>query len=428
MFRTLLLATLIAPALPVFADVRVHGETDGVSMPYVDWELRFPPQGWDLTQQQRAGDGRQFYYVLFNLKRRLVVSFFLEPAYKCETGDACRANFRKNPGSGYLDVKESRTLALGEFSVFEFSTSVESFEQLHWSAHMVRDGVWIDMHISGVKRLVKDFAALQAFAEEIAVAPKASCPECVKLKGLSRQDSTILFSKARAGDAKSWDRLQELAKSADPEAQFMVARMYSFGAPFLKQDERESVAWVQKAADQGHAEAQSNLAFFHASGRGVDKKDPQAAEQWWTKASEQGFAPAQFSLGVLYGTELKNDAKSLEWMQKAADQGLANAQLNVGAAYGRGVGAPRDLGKALAWYQKAAIQGNEQALVNMAAIYGFAGKKEALELALAILDDPMLGINERAKTLKARLCADNPGACKGPARTSPPSPPPPPKD
>jgi TPR repeat protein len=424
MLRLALLAVLVLPTLPVLADVRIHGDTDAVSMPYVDWELRFPPQGWELSQQRQAGDGRQFYYMFSNLRRRLVVSFFLEPAYKCETGDACRANFRKNPGAGYVNLKENRTLTRGEFSVLEFSTSVESFEQLHWSAHMVRDGVWIDMHISGVTRLVKDYAALQAFAEEISVAQKTACPECLKLKGLSRQDSTVLFSKARAGDAKSWDRLQELAKSGDAEAQFIVARMYSWGATFLKQDEHESVTWCQKAAEQGHPDAQSNLAYFHVSGRGVDKKDPQAALQWWTKAAEQGFAPAQFSVGLLYGTDLKDDAKSFEWMKKAANSGLANAQLNLGLMYVRGVGPARDLGLALDWYQKAAIQGNEQAMVNMAALYGLSGRKDFVDAALVILNEPVLAVNDRAKGLKAKICAENPDACKdrrnSPVPTAPP--------
>src|SRR5262245_225023 len=112
MLRKLLSVSLLLVALPALADVRVHDETDAVSVPYADWELRFPSQGWDLAQQRQAPDGRQFYYMFSNFKRRLIVSFFLEPAYKCETGDACRANFRKNPGSGYVNLKENRTLTL----------------------------------------------------------------------------------------------------------------------------------------------------------------------------------------------------------------------------------------------------------------------------------------------------------------------------
>jgi len=416
MIRKLLCATLVLAAPPALSDVRVHDDTNAVSVPYADWELRFPSQGWDLAQQRQAPDGRQFYYVLVKPSTGLIVSFFLEPAYKCDTGDACRANFRKNPGAAYVNLKENRTLTFKDFSVVEFSTTMGPLEQLHWSAHMVRDGVWIDMHMSGMAKLVKDFSALQVFAEQLSVAPKALCPECLKVKGLSRQDSTILFSKARAGDAKAWDRLQELAKSGDAEAQFMAARMYSWGAPFLKQDERESVAWAQKAAEQGHAEAQSNLAYFHVSGRGLDKKDPQAALQWWTKAAEQGFAPAQYSLGVLYATDatLKDEAKHLEWMRKAGDLGLASAQVSLGVAYARGQGTPRNIVTALEWYNKAALQGNETAMVNMAALYGLAGsdKKESLDLALRILNEPVLAVNERAKSLKAKICEERPSACK----------------
>jgi TPR repeat protein len=402
-------------SMAVFADVREGHEMNAVSVPYTDWELRFPSEGWQLNLQRSAPDGRQYSYMFSNFRQRLIVSFILEPAYKCETGEACRNIFWKNPGPAYENPKEGRFLESNRFSVVEFTTVTNDLEQRHWSGHWVNDGVRIHLHVSVPSALARDFSGLQAFTEQLAIAPKPFCTGCLQLnKGLSRQAAMILFSKARAGDARAWRQLQTLARSGDAEAQFMAARMYSWGSPLLRSDEKQSVFWSAKAAEQGHAEAQSNLGYFMASGRGVEKRDIDAAVMWWTRAADQGFAAAQLNLASLYANEpaLKDDAKSFEWLHKAAERGLAAAQLNLGVRYARGIGAPRDLKKALEWYGKAAEQGDEAAMVNAAEIYGLGTQDRPLiDTALGILGRPLLSADERAKTLRARICGDNPGAC-----------------
>lgn len=425
MLRFLLTVAACLLSLAAFADVREGRETNAVSVPYTDWELRFPSEGWQLNLKRSAADGRQYSYMFSNFKQRLIVSFILEPAYKCETGEACRIIFWKNPGPAYENPKDGRFLESNNFSVVEFTTNTTTndLEQRHWSGHRVNDGVRIDLHVSVPSALAGDFSGIQAFTEQLAIAPKPSCSECLQSKGISRQAATILFSKARAGDARAWRQLQTLARSGNAEAQFLAARMYSWGSLLLKPDEKQSVSWTRKAAEQGHAEAQSNLGFFLASGRGVDKKDIDAAVLWWTRAAEQGYAPAQLNLASLYANEpaLKDDAKSFEWLRKAAEQGLAAAQFNLGAGYARGIGTPRDLKKALEWYRKAAEQGDEAAMVNAAEIYGIGTRDRPLiDTALGILDHPLLLANERAKTLRARICGDNPGACPDPSQKNTP--------
>ena len=416
-------AAAVACCAPALADVRTHDTTSAVSMPYTPWELRFPGEGWRLELQRRAPDGGQFYYLFTNLKRRLIASFYLEPAYKCESGEVCRARFWTNPGPGYANRANERFFASGPFAVVEFTTQAADLAQQHWSAHTVHDGVWIDMHLSRTGRDLGDYAAFNAFAQELELAQKAACPECVATKGLARQQSSVLFGKVRAGDATALEVLKQRAEAGDAEAQYMMARLHSWGSPLVQSDERQAVAWVRKAADQGHAEAQSNLAFFHVSGRGLDAKDAQQALAWWTRAADQGFAPAQHSLASLYSTDagLKDDAKALQWTRRAAEQGLAAAQLNLGAAYGRGVGVERDLTRALEWYRKAAQQGNEQALVNMAAVFSIAGARDPkyVRSALAVLGDPLLLSNKRAQDLRAKICSEHPALCAAPAKPAP---------
>ncbi len=414
---------LAALCVPAHADVRTHDATSAVSMPYTPWELRFPGSGWTLDLQRRAPDSGQFYYLFSNRKRLLVASFYLEPAYKCDSGEACRDKFWANPGPGFASPANERFFASGPFAVVEFTTQAAGLVQQHWSAHAVHDGVWIDMHVSRTGREAADYAEFQAFAAELAIAQKAACAECLSTQGLTRQDSSILFGKVRSGDQAALSALKERAEAGDAEAQFMMGRLHSWGSSLVQPDERQSVAWVRKAAEQGHAEAQSNLAFFHASGRGLDAKDARQALEWWTKAANQGFAPAQFSLANLHATDpgLKDDAKAFEWTQKAAEQGFAPAQLNLGFAYARGVGAERNLNRAMDWYRKAGQQGSEQGMINMAALLALAGLSDEkyVRAALAVLNDSLLAGNKRAQELRANICGENPALCPAPSKPAP---------
>lgn len=414
MLRKLLIG-FAAMASIAQADVRIRDETNAVSMPYATWELRFPGKGWILEQQKKASDGGQYYYMFSNPQRRLVASFYLEPAYKCDTGEACRTTFWAKPGPGYSNPGNEHFFNTGPFSVVEFTTQTGEIIRKHWSAHAVHEGVWIDMHLSSVDPETKDFQSFKTFGEELVITQKSACPECFSSKGLLRQDSLILFGKSRSGDKDALDQLQRHANSGDPEAQFMLARLYSWGSPLLQRDERQSVSLTQEAADQGHAEAQANLGYFYFSGRGVDSKNTQLAVEWWTRAADQGFAPAQFNLANLYATDegLKDDVKAFEWTRKAAERGMAPAQLNLGLAYLRGAGTQKSLRDALDWYRKAAMQGNETAMVNMATLFADAGSVDPkfYEASIAILSEPLLMGNKRAQEIKAKLCAESPSSC-----------------
>jgi hypothetical protein len=192
----------------------------------------------------------------------------------------------------------------------------------------------------------------------------------------------------------------------------MLGRLYSFGSPFTKSDETQSVALTRKAAEQGHQEAQSNLGYFYYSGRGLPDKNPQLAAQWWTKAAERGFAQAQHNLASYYGRE-KDDAKSFEWNLKAAEQGLADAQTDVGSNYLRGTGTSKNVEQALDWYRKAAMQGSPRGMLNMAATLTMIGPADPrfYGIALAALDEPLLRSVESAQKLRSSICAASPASC-----------------
>ena len=151
-----------------------------------------------------------------------------------------------------------------------------------------------------------------------------------------------------------------------PAAQYNLGGMYSKGVG-VKQDHKEAVEWIRKAAAQGHAVAQFNLGFRYDAGKGV-KQDLKEAVMWFRKAAEQGDAGAQYNLGQMYdnGRGVKQDHKeAVMWYRKAAEQGDADAQFNLGIMYANGQGVAQDFAKALTWLQLAAEQGDEGALKDL---------------------------------------------------------------
>ena len=79
----------------------------------------------------------------------------------------------------------------------------------------------------------------------------------------------------------------------------------------VAQDDKQAVAWFQKAANQNHVGAQFNLGMMYANGRGV-AQDYQQAKIWWQK--------------VLAQSDTKENAEARafarDYLQKLSDAGI----------------------------------------------------------------------------------------------------------
>jgi TPR repeat protein len=136
-------------------------------------------------------------------------------------------------------------------------------------------------------------------------------------------------------------KLTELAKSGDTEAQFNLGVMYYKGQG-VRQNYTEAMKLFRKAADHGNTEAQNYLG---------------------------GHAEAQNYLGVMYyegqGVS-ENYPEAIQWFRKAAYKRHAEAQFNLGIMYDNGEGVPLNVVKAYIWYSLASGNGYEQAKENLA--------------------------------------------------------------
>src|SRR5262245_11558590 len=117
-------------------------------------------------------------------------------------------------------------------------------------------------------------------------------------------------------------------------------------AAIVKGDYATALKLLRPLAEQGTPEAQLVLAIMYSNGLGVPRGGTEAAN-WSRKAAEQGHANAQHYLGLLYktgghGDVPKNYAEAMAWFQKAADQGHTGALFDIGTMYDGGHGVTRN--------------------------------------------------------------------------------------
>lgn len=127
----------------------------------------------------------------------------------------------------------------------------------------------------------------------------------------------------QAGDyEKAAKFLKESAIMGDPEAQFMLGRMFYEGQIF-KQDYVEAVKWYRKSAEQGNNWGLIFLGEMYEKGEGVEK-DFAEAINLYSKAANQGNKLAQFYLGGMYHN-IGDKVKAKELFKKSCKQGLKEA-------------------------------------------------------------------------------------------------------
>jgi len=177
----------------------------------------------------------------------------------------------------------------------------------------------------------------------------------------------------------------------NPEAVFLMGKMYLDGAGGVKKDVAEAIKRFKQAAVKGHVEAQYLLGVIYAEGEGVEK-DNAAAAKWWEmaakqghlkaknalkmgqvlKAAESGDAEAQYKLAGFYeeGNGFPKDAvKAFAWYKRSAEQGSAKAQFKTGENLVLGSGTSKSLEQAAKWYQRAAVAGHNVARYKLGVMY-----------------------------------------------------------
>ena len=110
------------------------------------------------------------------------------------------------------------------------------------------------------------------------------CDQTLRDAVTSHQEGADAY--AHGNYALALEKFRPFAEQGNAQAQFSLGLMYHQGQG-VAQDDKEAVAWWNKAAEQGHVEAQDNLGMRYARGQGV-VQDWVQADKWFTVAAGLG--------------------------------------------------------------------------------------------------------------------------------------------
>ncbi|MDH5256631.1 MAG: sel1 repeat family protein [Gammaproteobacteria bacterium] len=210
------------------------------------------------------------------------------------------------------------------------------------------------------------------------------------------------------------EKNKKLAKSGDTEAQFNLAKAYQTGKKAPK-NLKESLKWLETAANSNHPDAQYQLASIYLEGNEVVSKNLEKARKWFSEAADNehkqankkldkiasekhkeqqvehfdkmidsallGDPEQQYELGMRYLLGFKtapDDQQAHYWLKLAASQNHPRAMYQLGNQYLSGIVVTRDINKAMHYFTAAAKQ-NIQAAQTAISLYAENGYKDLID-------------------------------------------------
>ncbi|MDE6589849.1 MAG: relaxase MobL [Oscillospiraceae bacterium] len=153
-------------------------------------------------------------------------------------------------------------------------------------------------------------------------------------------------------------QLVDMAESGDPDAQYLIGKLYQDG-PVLIPDSVEARYWFEQSAQQDHVAAQCELGKLLLSDD-PEVRDPALGIQWLEYAVYKGSNYAAYRLGKEYlkGQIVEKDTnKAVKYLTQSAKAGNQYAQYALGKLYLE----KHDQEQARYWFTQSATQGNEYA-------------------------------------------------------------------
>ncbi len=171
------LAVLIILRLPTptWADLSETDGRFGISVPGIAWVLSFPSQGYTLHATRQRPDGQGVYYMFVHASTGLNASVYLESATVCQTTLACREYYWEHRHVSVSTAQGVNRFERNGFALLEFlvpEMAGQPIQQYHFSGHLVRDGYWVDLHLSKVLYTSKDRQLFLDFVDGLVIQPK----------------------------------------------------------------------------------------------------------------------------------------------------------------------------------------------------------------------------------------------------------------
>lgn len=165
---------------PVVTSQTLDEERIGFTVPAAPWTLTLPKGGLVVERQQFKPDGRSGYFSMKDEKNKMMISFFIEPVKNCKDSKSCRDMVWKLGNPSWENPQKVVQSEIGDVSYFEFfMPSFQSMpvRQQHMYAEFVKDGFWVDMHISKVLYTAEEHELFERVVRAVKFEPKNPPPQ-----------------------------------------------------------------------------------------------------------------------------------------------------------------------------------------------------------------------------------------------------------
>lgn len=137
-------------------EMPVQDEHGTVRLPYPgkDWALLIDLPGFDLEPLMRGSEGRSIQLAGSNVVREVTLTLFLEPAESGWSAVEYRDHLIERLSKYPPEERKVRRWERDDVAFLQYRIAV--INQTHRNAEMVRDGVWVDVHLSKLDFRAKD--------------------------------------------------------------------------------------------------------------------------------------------------------------------------------------------------------------------------------------------------------------------------------
>jgi hypothetical protein len=151
------------------------GHPMAFSVPAAPWLMEFPFAGVEINQQSVKPDGRSGYFQIAYTDTKMIVSFWIEPAAKCQDSQSCRDMVYAGNTPKLDQPRNLSKGQVGDISVFEYLLPTFrgiELNQHNFYAEFVANGWWVDMHASKSDYKADDHRLFEDLVKVVRFEPK----------------------------------------------------------------------------------------------------------------------------------------------------------------------------------------------------------------------------------------------------------------
>jgi hypothetical protein len=169
---------------PIAVINRTNTQSEEKRMPFTvpeaPWTLLLPKGDFVLKQVNIKPNLREGYFSIQDEKTNLVVSMYIEPVDKCKDSESCRDMIQKLGNPTWKNLQDINKSKFGDVSYFEFllpSFQGQEVKQQNMYVEWVKDGYWVDMHISKIMYDPKEHVLFEDLVKSVRFDPNKTAPK-----------------------------------------------------------------------------------------------------------------------------------------------------------------------------------------------------------------------------------------------------------